>query len=183
MNKTTVAILLHDALKAVGLKHLLESLYSVTVKTIERFEGGELMSENVDYIFTDPLHFAAHIKFFIPRQAKTIVVCDNVASGIDRTTHLLCCNQSYEAITSQLDSIFDKNGNEPTDADGMLSKRETEVLRLVASGLINKEIAEQLNISINTVLTHRKNITAKLGIKSASGLSFYALMNGIIDPK
>ncbi|MBQ5466104.1 MAG: response regulator transcription factor, partial [Muribaculaceae bacterium] len=45
-----------------------------------------------------------------------------------------------------------------------------------------KEIAKELNISINTVLTHRKNITTKLGIKSVSGLSFYALMNGFVKP-
>ena len=43
------------------------------------------------------------------------------------------------------------------------------------------EIAEHLNISLNTVLTHRKNITAKLGIKTVSGLTFYAIMNGLIS--
>ena len=62
-----------------------------------------------------------------------------------------------------------------------LSPRETEVLKLVAKGFMNKEIADQLNISINTVLSHRKNLTAKLGIKTVSGLSFYAMMNGYIS--
>ena len=61
-----------------------------------------------------------------------------------------------------------------------LTAREIDVLRLIASGKINKEIAQELNISVNTVLSHRKNITAKLGIKSVSGLSFYAMMNGIV---
>ena len=64
-----------------------------------------------------------------------------------------------------------------------LTPREITVLQLVVQGFINKEIADQLHISINTVLTHRKNITAKLGIKSVSGLSVYAIMNGIITPK
>ena len=45
----------------------------------------------------------------------------------------------------------------------------------------NKEIADKLNISLNTVLSHRKNITTKLGIKTVSGLTFYAIMNGIIS--
>ena len=54
------------------------------------------------------------------------------------------------------------------------------MLRLIASGRMNKEIAQELSISINTVLTHRKNITTKLGIKSVSGLTFYAMMNGIV---
>lgn len=61
-----------------------------------------------------------------------------------------------------------------------LSAREIEVLRLVAMGYINKEIAAELGISFNTVLTHRRNITAKLGIKSVSGLGVYALTRGYI---
>lgn len=62
-----------------------------------------------------------------------------------------------------------------------ISQRELDVLRLVALGKINKEIADKLNISLNTVLTHRKNITAKLGIKTVSGLTFYCISNGYIS--
>ena len=61
-----------------------------------------------------------------------------------------------------------------------LSSREIDVLKEIASGKIIKEIADSLNISVNTVLTHRKNISSKLGIRSVSGLSLYAMMNGII---
>ena len=55
-------------------------------------------------------------------------------------------------------------------------------MRLVVSGAINKEIAQRLSISFNTVLTHRKNISAKTGIKTVSGLTFYALLNGYVSP-
>jgi DNA-binding CsgD family transcriptional regulator len=48
-------------------------------------------------------------------------------------------------------------------------------------GLQNKEIADKLNISIHTVITHRKNITNKLSIKSISGLTVFAILNGIIE--
>ena len=51
----------------------------------------------------------------------------------------------------------------------------------MAQGITNKEIADRLNISLNTVLTHRKNITAKLGIKTVSGLTFYAIMHGYLS--
>ncbi|MDE6218264.1 MAG: LuxR C-terminal-related transcriptional regulator, partial [Muribaculaceae bacterium] len=61
-----------------------------------------------------------------------------------------------------------------------LSSREKEVLGLIAQGLSNKEIADRLCISVNTAITHRKNISSKLGIKSASARSLYALMNGLI---
>lgn len=62
-----------------------------------------------------------------------------------------------------------------------ISQREQDVLRLVALGNINKEIADKLNISLNTVLTHRKNITSKLGIKTVSGLIFYCITNGLLS--
>ena len=51
----------------------------------------------------------------------------------------------------------------------------------VAKGMLNKEIADQENISIYTVITHRKNITRKTGIKTVAGLTVYALLNNLID--
>jgi len=62
-----------------------------------------------------------------------------------------------------------------------LSSRETDILIAVAKGLMNKEIAEQLHISIHTVISHRKNIIKKTGIKSIAGLTVYALLNNLID--
>jgi DNA-binding CsgD family transcriptional regulator len=64
-----------------------------------------------------------------------------------------------------------------------ISQREKEVLQLVAIGLTNKEIAEKLFISSHTVITHRKNISAKLGIKTIAGLTMYALINKLIIPE
>ena len=78
-----------------------------------------------------------------------------------------------------------------TDLEGMdetprsegeaLSAREKEILVSVAQGLLNKEIADRFNISIHTVISHRKNITRKTGIKTAPGLTVYALLNNLID--
>lgn len=62
-----------------------------------------------------------------------------------------------------------------------LSSREIEVLKQIVKGETNKEVASHLCISLNTVLTHRKNITSKLGIKTIPGLTFYAITNGIIS--
>ena len=62
-----------------------------------------------------------------------------------------------------------------------LSAREKEILVSVAQGLLNKEIADKHNISINTVITHRKNITRKTGIKTVAGLTAYAILNDLID--
>jgi DNA-binding CsgD family transcriptional regulator len=62
-----------------------------------------------------------------------------------------------------------------------LSEREIDVLKLLVNGNANKEIADKLNISINTVITHRKNISQKTGIKSVSGLTIYAVVNSYIS--
>jgi len=62
-----------------------------------------------------------------------------------------------------------------------LTNREIEVLKLIVQGRLNKEIADKLNISLNTVLSHRKNIIAKTGIKTVSGLTFYSISNGYVS--
>ena len=64
-----------------------------------------------------------------------------------------------------------------------LTARELEVLQLVACGYINKQIADRLSISLHTVISHRKNITRKLQIKTVAGLTIYALLNGLISSK
>ena len=67
-----------------------------------------------------------------------------------------------------------------TAAGHDLSAREIEVLVLITKGLINKEIADKLNISLTTVITHRKNIMEKLHAKSVATLAIYAVMHGIV---
>jgi DNA-binding CsgD family transcriptional regulator len=84
-------------------------------------------------------------------------------------------------LEKQLSLIYTQK--EEIDAPEGISDREKEVLRLVAVGLTNKEIADKLFISSHTVITHRKNITAKLGIKTIAGLTMYALINHLIVPE
>lgn len=64
-----------------------------------------------------------------------------------------------------------------------LSDREIDVLKLVVAGLSNKEIAEKLFISIHTVISHRKKLTQKTGIKSQAGLTIYAISHKIVEVK
>ena len=72
-----------------------------------------------------------------------------------------------------------KRAEEPAQT---LGKREKEIIECVARGMSNKEIADKLCISVNTVTTHRRNICAKLEIHSPAGLTIYAILNGIVDP-
>ena len=72
---------------------------------------------------------------------------------------------------------------ESKDKDGVLGRREKEIVCHIARGLSNKEIADRMCISVHTVTTHRRNICAKLDIHSSAGLTIYAILNGFIDPK
>ncbi|MDE5788119.1 MAG: LuxR C-terminal-related transcriptional regulator [Bacteroidaceae bacterium] len=72
-------------------------------------------------------------------------------------------------------------GASKKEQEETLSEREREVIRLVAMGLSNKEIADRMFIAVNTVMTHRRNISRKLDIHAAAGLTIYAIVNGIIN--
>ncbi len=88
-------------------------------------------------------------------------------------------NGGKEEIVPLLDKIF-KEKEEQQETSALLSERETEVLKLVALGYTNQQIAQKLFISKHTVISHRKNITSKLGIKTVSGLTVYAVLNNLI---
>lgn len=74
---------------------------------------------------------------------------------------------------------FATSQNKENDTE--LTRREIEVLQLITKGYSNKEIADQLFVSTHTVISHRKNISEKTGIKSASGMTMYAILKKIID--
>jgi len=88
------------------------------------------------------------------------------------------------SVTASMEQIRHKLGQISTASEKSLhddlSDREIEVLTQMVKGLANKEIADTLNISIHTVISHRKNITEKTGIKSLSGLTIYAITKKII---
>jgi|ERR1051326_398641 DNA-binding NarL/FixJ family response regulator len=73
--------------------------------------------------------------------------------------------------------------NGALSCDGIrISSREAEIIRLVAEGLSNKEIADKLFLSVHTITTHRKNIMSKLGVNNTAGLVLFALKQNIISP-
>ncbi|MBQ8064977.1 MAG: helix-turn-helix transcriptional regulator [Prevotella sp.] len=81
-------------------------------------------------------------------------------------------------VAKNISSMVFKSGQENADA---LSDREKDVIVGVVQGMQNKEIADHLCISVNTVITHRRNIARKLQIHSPAGLTIYAIVNGLVD--
>lgn len=93
----------------------------------------------------------------------------------DDSEEFICRTFEESLTTNETPEIHEQPGR------ASLSDRELDVLRLLVQGLSSKEIADKLFISIHTVITHRKNITQKTGIKSVSGLTIYAVVNKLVS--
>ena len=121
-------------------------------------------------------------EFFLPHRSKTLVLINRTKPAELSNNHITIYSPQ-EVIIEEMERLLTSASlsTPATEKSKGLSTREIDVLQLIVKGITNKEIADKLNISLNTVLTHRKNITAKLGIKTVSGLTFYALMNGIVS--
>ena len=86
-----------------------------------------------------------------------------------------------QRIVQKLKSAIEESAQNPKNDLNELSARERDILAAVAKGKTNKEIADEFNISIYTVISHRRNISQKLGINSIPGLTVYAIMNKLVD--
>lgn len=110
----------------------------------------------------------------------TIPCDDETMKCYDGTINLY---ESPAAVIGKLRASLARNaGKAYPENREELSAREKEILVCVAKGLLNKEIADKFHISIHTVITHRKNITRKTGIKTVAGLTVYAMLNSLINP-
>ena len=180
-----IAIILPDTLQGVGLQSMLTDYFPpVEISHYPTFEALSTSGHvTFDYYFTNAALFVLNTDFFLPRRSKTMILIDGTEGdgGLSATNHITI-KAPLEIIIEQLEQLFTGDNNSIScENNKELSTRETNVLQLIVKGSTNKEIADKLNISLNTVLSHRKNITTKLGIKTVSGLTFYAIMNGIIS--
>lgn len=177
-----IAVITPHTLLNVGLKHLFQHYFDITPTLYNRVEGffGDTPEQFDAYLLTaDTL--LAYSDFFLPRKSKIMLLTAQSERAAEAFAPSLPVYEDEEALLERIERFVEQLGRQAENLSHDLSPRETEVLKLVARGFMNKEIADQLNISINTVLSHRKNLTAKLGIKTVSGLSFYAMMNGYLS--
>lgn len=189
-----IAIIEANTLTCLGLKSILEEIIPMaTIRTFHSF--GELVDDTPDmyaHYFISAQIYVEHNAFFLPRKRKTIVLASGRQFQLSGVPILNIYDSEEDLVKNilKLHQHAHHNGYPVKDMppissmnphQELLSAREIEVLVLITKGLINKEIADKLNISLTTVITHRKNITEKLGIKSVSGLTIYAVMNGYIE--
>lgn len=166
-----------SALEKLAVAGLLGSYPGIEVSTFDSFDSFSRFSEKADFTVVKSLIFIENIDYFLPRKLKTIIVSDGIREK-DSQLKIIYRDTDASEISDLIGEVVSECRK--MDSGGELSLREKEVLKEIAEGKTNKEIADRLCISVNTVITHRKNISAKLGIRSVSGLSLYAAMNGIL---
>jgi DNA-binding NarL/FixJ family response regulator len=151
---------------------------------------GFLSRNTVDFLIISQSLFDASADIFTrnPVLLEKVILLKDGKAEKDRQaeTQDLALGSIYlsddkDHIIRYVQDLLDQEGfgdKDPSITD--LSPRETTILRLISLGLTNKQIADKLFLSAHTVMTHRKNISSKLGIKSVSGLTVYAIVNNII---
>lgn len=187
-----LAIVESNTLAIMGLTQLLETAMPFAcIKaygTLGEFKAS--FPEQFMHYFVSMQIVLSDRSYFLDKKHKTIVLApSNDPMTQLRDFHCLCVNVSEGMLIKELMNL-QKLGHphgehlpkmDAPTAEKVLSDREIEVLALIAQGKINKEIAELLCIGLTTVITHRKNIQEKLGIKSVSALTIYAVMHGYVD--
>lgn len=190
-DKPQIAIVCPNSLTVIGLRQLLQSVMPA-MDIVAYSSVWELCDDHPDRFFHFFVEFNVLLtdrQFFLDRKNKTIVLTTQTDHQTLLTDfHCLCVtvpeNQLVRSLLMIQQMGHSKGKNMPPsmkNTKSVLSPREVEVIALLAQGLINKEIAARLNISLTTVISHRKNITEKLGMRSVSALTIYAVMNGYVN--
>ena len=185
-----MAIIDPNTLAVLGLKSILQQVMPIiTVDTFGSFS--ELESNNPE----EYVHYFAAMnivienrQFFLKHRRRTIVLTMTINSQMT-DFHCICINVPERELIRSILALQKRahpNGKNipPLPSflnEKVLTDRELEVLSLIVQGYINKEIADKLCIGLTTVITHRKNIMDKLGMKSVSALTIYAVMHGYVD--
>lgn len=192
MERPLIAIIDPNTLSGIGLKQLLQTVMPII--TVDCYGSMAELSANhperyVHY-FVAMNVVLANRSFFIENKQKTIVLTLSMDSSSQLADfHSLCINVPEKQLVRSLLALVQHAHGKGQHLPSMpkvlerkiLSDRELEVMSLIVQGFINKEIAEKLNISLATVVTHRKNIMDKLGMKSVSALTIYAVTHGYVD--
>ncbi len=208
MYKATFIIIEKSYLIRKGLISIIEKIPNTQV--IQQFDNEDDLKTPAnfesDFIIINPNLLNANtlniIKKITPSPALSACSADRSAGRRARKTQVISISEKSTVLTKEFEwtaqiylddtqnSILKKLntliGNRETknvksEVPEEISKREIDILKNIALGYSNKEIADKLFISTHTVVTHRKNITRKLGIKTVPGLTIYAILNKIID--
>lgn len=200
--KPAIAIVTANTLAAIGLSDIIQRM--MPGADVHLFASyAELAactgSDEFFHYFVSAREVIAGAAWFLPRQHKTIVLLHgNDAGHLPQGFHTLNVCQGEAALVRSIVELAHRShtahgqppeavqraerpeGNAHQPARPLLTPREREVLQGIVRGLINKEIAAEMGVSVATVITHRKNLTDKLGTRSVSALTIFAVAHGLV---
>ena len=186
------AIIERNTLARMALKSiLLDIYYGVDVLTYGDMDS-YIKDSNRHFLhfFVDSDILFSEVDEFETLKHQTTVVSPGPSANIEQAGYrLLDISLPEDSIISQLShlqntgkyenrSTADKN---PGDIVHRLSPREKDVLRLIVKGYLNKEVADELNISLATAIFHRNNICEKLNTRSVGKMTVMAVLGGLVD--
>lgn len=188
MKPLSVAIVTSSTVIAWGVTAMLQRMRSFPIGDIRTIEPDKLEKEIernpsrmliVDPISVDRPRIEVLRESLVPSTIFVAMCSSLLPQEIVNTYDHTVSIYDDPAVLSD---IIAKVCAEPveTDETKTLSQREKEVVLGIVKGLSNKEIAAEMNVSVNTVMTHRRNITAKLQIHSAAGLTIYAIVSKLV---
>ena len=176
-----------------GLAMALKRLPHLKIQPIEVLSSGALTdccrTQMPDVLIVNPAfgHYFDIVAFqekYKDYHVKIVALVSSFtdASLLAKYADTISIFDDLDVINEKIVKLLDerKEDTEEEEQD-VLSQREKEIVVCVVKGMTNKEIAEKLFLSIHTVITHRKNITKKLQIHSASGLTIYAIVNKLVE--
>lgn len=192
-NRHNVLLIVPSRIVARGIEGVFHDLGEFSVEGIlsdlSRTSEVRLKNMDADLIIVDPVIFEyssrSSGKARISEYSDAVVVALQTVQMEDEVwrqyDEVISLYDPPPVIIKKLRDALSSRQEVQKSASQDLSVREKEILVCVAKGMLNKEIADLYNISIYTVITHRKNITRKTGIKTVAGLTVYALLNNLID--
>lgn len=154
--------ILHSADEQHFRKDMEEIFPDIVIASPELFQKQHIWFEHINVIKVGLIYGYVH---------------PSVLAGLDTKIYL---EDPLETIVEQICAL-NVHGNHHHHNTKPLTKREKEVISLLAKGLSNKDVAEKLFLSPHTVNAHRKNIMKKLGINTVSGLTMFAVIHGFVQ--
>lgn len=181
MSTFTVGLLLSSPLVTAGMRTALRgipgiSLTELTPSDTQGYNLAEIIDLSPSLMIVDSFTAAE-----CPPETPTVLVTSVQLpeASARRHTCVLSIYDSLENIRKRIKGLLEpSSGTESRGND--LSPREKEVILGIVKGLSNKEIAHEMNVSVNTIMTHRRNIASKLEIHSPAGLTIFAIATGLV---
>ena len=193
MKVTKILIAETSPIISSGLSSFFNDMNQITVASIvDNIDDlqDKIIMHSPDVLIINPMMLGCMLNTFVKQMTQNHPNINRVAlvtSYVDK--NILKNFKEVIELSDNKQKVINKmlnlqNNNDETSAQNEsvdLSNREVDVLVCVAKGMTNKDISDMLNISVHTVITHRKNIVKKTGIKSVSGLTVYALLNNLVE--